>query len=791
MGLSEEDKNKLKLFSNLKLDRIQTEALEGREITNREWKSITKDYRKIFTPIARQVAKIAVRKQQPAINKNSEQAQTTRANRYSKLYKSVAQEAADVGFRKEFKTNLEDEKNKYHFLRSLFKEQKKKYTINIVCIHYNNKYRTMITDYKINGDVNLFNLNHVITDLVNKITEGLPNNVKIQIVLRTPDGRQPNTKLLSKSNIINMLTEWINYFIDYKDMNIEDITFQVTNIEIPQGSGRPNAITNLDSKRCITQVKNNDTICLARSIIVALSYHKEKLQEVFKDKLTVTEIKDINYRRQLKTEINQGIISSNEIKYIQQGVKIQDVLAKALHRIYSIPIKEHGNDFTDVKLIEEKLDIEIQIYSMDTRQIYAGIIKPIKIYLLLSNNHYNVISKLPAFIGSNARTWEANEKLKCEACKNPSKCNKENKIKCQTCGKVFYSQSCYDSHIKNKKCIEHSYVCQICFRFFKVKVRKLEDHKCGERFCTNCKNWYIGEHKCYMQNKKLKEPSEQYIFFDFETKLGENNKHIVNYCIAQYFNGEEHVFSNTDDFCKWIFTKQHKGYTVIAHYRKGYDFQFVQEWLVAHTMTAKPNVILNGQKILQLEVKQGYNIRFIDSISFTMQPLRDFPKTFGLEELAKGYFPHEFNRDKNQEYIGQYPDKNYYGYDSMTKQAKQDFDSWYESTKGQIFDFKQEMYKYCKSDVDILRRGCLKLGELFMQISKIDPFQYMTIASVCQAIYRNEYLPFDTIGIVNETPTDNYSMKSLKWLKYVSLNKCVNIRHACNGGEYSFNINGK
>ena len=32
-------------------------------------------------------------------------------------------------------------------------------------------------------------------------------------------------------------------------------------------------------------------------------------------------------------------------------------------------------------------------------------------------------------------------------------------------------------------------------------------------------------------------------------------------------------------------------------------------------------------------------IRFIDSISFTPMPLRDLPKTFGLTEIAKGYFP--------------------------------------------------------------------------------------------------------------------------------------------------------
>ena len=78
-----------------------------------------------------------------------------------------------------------------------------------------------------------------------------------------------------------------------------------------------------------------------------------------------------------------------------------------------------------------------------------------------------------------------------------------------------------------------------------------------------------------------------------------------------------------------------------------------------------------------------------------------------------------------------------------------------------------------------------------MKISNIDPFQYVTIASVCNAIYRSEFLPQNTIGIVNETSSDNYSIKSIKWLKYISWKENVNIRHACNGGEQNFKINGK
>ena len=49
----------------------------------------------------------------------------------------------------------------------------------------------------------------------------------------------------------------------------------------------------------------------------------------------------------------------------------------------------------------------------------------------------------------------------------------------------------------------------------------------------------------------------------------------------------------------------------------------------------------------------------------------------------------------------------------------------------------------------------------------------------------------ETVGIANETPADNYSIKSLKWLKYVLMNEIVNIQHACSLGEYCLNINRK
>ena len=652
-----------------------------------------------------------------------------------------------------------------------------------------NKFNTIRSEWKIYGDIDIFQTQQVINNLVIRMTEGLPDNVKLQIMLvNNKDDRSIQTKLINKDEMIIKLSDWVNFFIDYKEMEIEDLTFVLLSIEIPSGAGRVNTIITVDSKRSILRINNNDTLCLARAIIVGLAVNnKEKLESIFKDKLSTDEVKLLNKsRKNNKTEIHNGKISANELEYIKKGRNIQKVLADILHRLSDIKVTNNGNNFEDVKHFEEYLDIEIQVYNFESRQIYKGHEKPIKIAILLSENHYDVISNINGFLCKNASHHNV-ENERCKQCNAPSKCVPEKNTICNECNKYFYSQKCHENHKNNKRCIEYSYKCKDCERFYLTKELPMNEHKCDEHKCGNCKLYVTDNHQCYMLKKDIQNYSTKYIFFDFETKLDKNDKHIVNFCVAQDFEGNEFCFENINDFCNWAF--KHRGYTFIAHYGKGYDFQFVAEWLISHSV--KPKIINNGQKILQLEVGGGYSIRFIDSISFTMTALRNFPKTFGLKELAKGYFPHKFNTDENQNYIGTYPDKKYYGYEEMTKKDRKEFDTWYETVKDKEFNFRKEMYEYCKSDVDILRRGCLKLRELFIKISGIDPFRYITIASVCMAIYRSQYLPENTIGIYTEIPTDNYSIKAIKWLEYIMMNNNINIKHACNGGETVIKINGK
>ncbi len=100
--------------------------------------------------------------------------------------------------------------------------------------------------------------------------------------------------------------------------------------------------------------------------------------------------------------------------------------------------------------------------------------------------------------------------------------------------------------------------------------------------------------------------------------------------------------------------------------------------------------------------------------------------------------------------------------------------------KNFTFDLQKELHEYCNSDIDILRRGCIELRKQFLDIGNIEPFQYLTIACVCMAIYRSKYLENKTIGVFNNEIKDQFSKGALALL--MSFHN-RNIQHAVNDGE--------
>ena len=59
------------------------------------------------------------------------------------------------------------------------------------------------------------------------------------------------------------------------------------------------------------------------------------------------------------------------------------------------------------------------------------------------------------------------------------------------------------------------------------------------------------------------------------------------------------------------------------------------------------------------------------------------------------------------------PDAKYYDPDGMKPEAREAFYKWYDTQceKQVVFNMEEELLKYCRSDVDILRLCCLNFQD--------------------------------------------------------------------------------
>ena len=150
------------------------------------------------------------------------------------------------------------------------------------------------------------------------------------------------------------------------------------------------------------------------------------------------------------------------------------------------------------------------------------------------------------------------------------------------------------------------------------------------------------------------EGGQEYLFFDIEARQ-EEGQHVANLLIMHDQSGFELVFKGeycVDQFGTWLLGGTHEGAIVIAHNLRPYDGFFLCEYFYKQCLL--PKLVLNGAKIRSMELEAA-EIKFRDSLNFLPMPLKALPKTFGLTELKKGYFPHFFNRKDTQQYVGPLP----------------------------------------------------------------------------------------------------------------------------------------
>ena len=674
------------------------------------------------------------------------------------------------------------------------------YGIESVKKHHSKKFRMSATDHKVRfnnvlADFDLLESHErtqtIFRHLLEDVTWGMKPNDQVRFILRSDQLDTPISipflpvERLTTERVFSQIERVLQSNEEFR-LN-DTVTIDIIHVATPQGSGKSrrkrttlNIREHLKEKNSIICINNKDDFCLARALAVSIA----KIEN------------DPKYKQ-----------ISDSRKHIQLDRALD------LHQAANVPLGPCG--MNEVKLFQNYLtNYQIIVVSGDHNN---SIIYPLQppgtdekpsISLYLHDNHFDVITTLPGFLNRSHFCHRCHKAYDhtvdhlcpamCRSCRAFGCVLEGDGIVCNECDRLFKNQVCYDHH---KEPIDGGgrSVCEVirkCEKCGKVMdVRQIEHgHICGKK-CRTCGlilNQEDTEHLCYIQQFEQQEESSynHLLFFDFEATQ-EHGIHHPNLCVVHDEEREVALFQGEDTvkkFCEWLFTPEHKDCIVVAHNFQGYDGYFITKFLIENAIYY--DIIYRGAKSLSMTVPM-FNIKFIDSINFIPMSLAKFPKTFGQDELCKGYFPHMFNKEENQNYIGPIPCQNDYGVNFMKPEEREAFMAWHDEqvANNYRYDFREEIIKYCRSDVDILRKCCLLYREMFRKETDIDPFnKSLTIASYCQEVYRTNFLKKDTIAIFQ--PDRQLKIKqsnvAVKWLSYISEKEDLYIQHVRNGGEKLF-----
>ena len=674
------------------------------------------------------------------------------------------------------------------------------YNIESVKKHHSKKFGMTATDHVVRfnnvlAQVDLLESHErtqaIFHHLLNDVTWDMHPKDQVRFILRSEQLDTPISipflpvERLTTERVFSQIERVIQSNQEFR-LN-DTVTVDIIHVVAPEGSGKSrvkrttlNIREYLKKKGSVISINNIDNLCLARALSVAVA----KIEN------------DPKY---------------NQIRQSNRNIQLQRALD--LHRAANVPLGPCGMD--EVKLFQQYLtNYQIIVVSGDHN---GSIIYPSKppdtdekptINLYFHNNHFDVITSIPGFLNRNYfchRCHKAYNNTADHVC--PSMCGSCRAfgcvldcdgIVCNECDRLFKNQACYDHHKDpinggGRSVCEVVRKCEKCGKA--MDVRRIKNgHICGKK-CRTCGlilKKEDTEHRCYIQQLEQEEESSynHLLFFDFESTQ-ERGIHCPNLCVVHDEEREVALFQGEDTvkkFCEWLLTPEHKDCIVVAHNFQGYDGYFITKFLIDNAIHYE--IIYRGAKSLSMTIPM-FNIKFIDSLNFIPMSLAKFPKTFAQDELCKGYFPHMFNKEENQNYIGPIPCQNDYGVNFMKPQEREAFIAWHKEQveNNYLYDFRKEIIKYCRSDVDIMRKCCLLYREMFRKETDIDPFnKSLTIASYCQEVYRTNFLKKDIIAVFNHDRQlkIKQSNVAVKWLSYISEKEDICIQHVRNGGEKPF-----
>ena len=312
--------------------------------------------------------------------------------------------------------------------------------------HMSKKYRMSAMDHRIrfNNVVSQLDLiesyqrtQAIFEHLLNDVTEGMNQKDQVRFVLRSDQLDTPismpfmSVEQLSTERVFSQIERVIQ---SNRDFRLNDtVTIDIIHVEAPQGSGRSKRTTLnirdfLHKKGSIITIQNNDDLCLARALVVAIA----KIE------------KDPKYKQLANSE-----------------KRAQEKKARELHEAANVPLGPCG--LPEVEQFQKYLtNYEINIVSgnHDNSIIYPP--KPsvtnnvTPIYLYLHDNHYDIITSMPGFLSNSYFCHKCTQPYSkkfdhvcsgmCMSCRSYDCVLIGNGLKCNECDRLFKNKACYDQH---------------------------------------------------------------------------------------------------------------------------------------------------------------------------------------------------------------------------------------------------------------------------------------------------------------------------------------------------------
>ena len=655
---------------------------------------------------------------------------------------------------------------------------------------------SVIIKHNLKSDLDIIamrvNMSRVFKDIFNGLLQDIEDEDFVYIEISNSTMVNPimvspiKRRYFDHKQVFDKFFQYVQSFREFFSKNSFDIMVNVTKNVV--GSGLKNNISAprlIDqvskNKRSIIVIKNNDSSCGLRAFFVS-KYHQDN-----KDKLDKKMWKCIRYN------IN-NIQYTESLKIAEKcGININDPIGPNEWQIIQNQYKDY-----QIKVIDSTVNLKSKNF------IYLGPTNNKYIYIQYTHGHYNAIVNIRGFFETIyfcEKCFKGYSNIarhicefKCKLCFSICDSDGNEIIKCDKCELKYLGQKCYDNHLpvvcNNVK------LCPECDE----PIYKQVKHVCGENFFCNRCNIVAPyhSHHCMIKAKNIDKIKKSdavnkiIVAFDIESIITENKhranllvfKTVCDQCYGKNncticFQRKEVLFGSdcVQLFVDYLFLqlpKIVKNQSVIytfAHNCRAYDGQFLLREIFNRKF-ADVNLIMRGRKILKLEIG---NVKILDSLNFFLQPLEKLPKALGLQDtLMKGMFPFLFNEEKNYSYSGNIPDVNFFGYDYMTEEKQVKFNSWYKEfiASGQIWNFKDELIKYCTNDVNILLECIMKFRQEFKRITNIDPItRSFTLASVGFEVFRANYLLENQLA---KSPHNTYSFqfnnnshKGNAWIDYL------------------------